>query len=92
MNLWTTSANGPVMPHPVIHAKTGPCRRPKVIGPSEALDLETESAARDSASSWPVTSSSIATWRTIMWRAWATARVQHLQQGDMRDDVMPGSA
>ena len=40
MNLWTTSANGPVK-YPVIRAKTDRVDV-EVIGPSEALDLETE--------------------------------------------------
>ena len=40
MNLWATSANGPVK-YPVIRAKTDRVDV-EVIGPSEALDLETE--------------------------------------------------
>ena len=88
MNLWATSTNGPVK-YPVIRAKTDRVDV-EVIGPSEALDLETECGsglcqqlAGDFLFHCPVAHHYVAG----MWGYWRVYNT--IQQGDLRNDVMP---
>jgi hypothetical protein len=88
MNLWATSANGPVK-YPVIRAKTDRVDV-EVIGPSEALDLETECGSglcQQLAGDFLFHCHVAHHYVAGMWGYWRVYNT--MQQGDMRNDVMP---
>ena len=88
MNLWATATNGPVK-YPVIRAKTDRVDV-EVIGPSEALDLETECGSglcQQLAGDFLFHCHVAHHYVSGMWGYWRVYNT--LQQGDMRNDVMP---
>ncbi|MEQ1792743.1 MAG: multicopper oxidase domain-containing protein, partial [Nitrospira sp.] len=88
MNLWATSTNGPVK-YPVIRAKTDRVDV-EVIGPSEALDLETECGSglcQQLAGDFLFHCHVAHHYVAGMWGYWRVYNT--IQQGDLRNDVMP---
>ena len=88
MNLWATAANGPVK-YPVIRAKTDRVDV-EVIGPSEALDLETECGSglcQQLAGDFLFHCHVAHHYVAGMWGYWRVYNT--IQQGDLRNDVMP---
>ena len=88
MNLWSTAGNGPVK-YPVIRAKTDRVDV-EVIGPSEALDLETECGSglcQQLAGDFLFHCHVAHHYVAGMWGYWRVYNT--IQQGDMRNDVMP---
>ena len=85
--MWHAAKNGPVK-YPVVRTKSDRVDV-EVIGPSEAMDLET-GMRRGCASNWPANSSFIATSRTTIWRGCgAMALLQHAAAGGVATDTMP---
>jgi hypothetical protein len=88
MNLWHTAKNGPVK-YPVIRAKTDRVDV-EVIGPSEALDLETECGSglcQQLAGDFLFHCHVAHHYVSGMWGYWRVYNT--LQVGDFRNDVMP---
>ena len=88
MNLWATAVNGPVK-YPVIRAKTDRVDV-EVIGPSEALDLETECGSglcQQLAGDFLFHCHVAHHYVSGMWGYWRVYNT--IQQGDLRNDVMP---
>ena len=88
MNLWATATNGPVK-YPVIRAKTDRVDV-EVIGPSEALDLETECGSglcQQLAGDFLFHCHVAHHYVAGMWGYWRVYNT--IQQGDLRNDVMP---
>ena len=88
MNLWATAVNGPVK-YPVIRAKTDRVDV-EVIGPSEALDLETECGSglcQQLAGDFLFHCHVAHHYVAGMWGYWRVYNT--IQQGDLRNDVMP---
>jgi len=88
MNLWYTAMNGPVK-YPVIRAKTDRVDV-EVIGPSEALDLETECGSglcQQLAGDFLFHCHVAHHYVSGMWGYWRVYNT--LQVGDSRNDVMP---
>ncbi len=88
MNLWATATNGPVK-YPVIRAKTDRVDV-EVIGPSEALDLETECGSglcQQLAGDFLFHCHVAHHYVAGMWGYWRVYNT--LQVGDSRNDVMP---
>ncbi|HZS10650.1 MAG TPA: multicopper oxidase domain-containing protein, partial [Nitrospirales bacterium] len=88
MNLWATAKNGPVK-YPVIRAKTDRVDV-EVIGPSEALDLETECGSglcQQLAGDFLFHCHVAHHYVSGMWGYWRVYNT--LQVGDGRTDVMP---
>ncbi len=88
MNLWATAGNGPVK-YPVIRAKTDRVDV-EVIGPSEALDLETECGSglcQQLAGDFLFHCHVAHHYVSGMWGYWRVYNT--IQQGDLRNDVMP---
>ena len=88
MNLWATAGNGPVK-YPVIRAKTDRVDV-EVIGPSEALDLETECGSglcQQLAGDFLFHCHVAHHYVAGMWGYWRVYNT--IQQGDLRNDVMP---
>ena len=88
MNLWATGTNGPVK-YPVIRTKTDRVDV-EVIGPSEALDLETECGSglcQQLAGDFLFHCHVAHHYVAGMWGYWRVYNT--IQQGDMRNDVMP---
>ena len=88
MNLWFTARNGPVK-YPVIRAKTDRVDV-EVIGPSEALDLETECGSglcQQLAGDFLFHCHVAHHYVAGMWGYWRVYNT--LQAGDLRNDVMP---
>ena len=88
MNLWATAVNGPVK-YPVIRAKTDRVDV-EVIGPSEALDLETECGSglcQQLAGDFLFHCHVAHHYVSGMWGYWRVYNT--IQQGDFRNDVMP---
>ena len=88
MNLWARAENGPVK-YPVIRAKTDRVDV-EVIGPSEALDLETECGSglcQQLAGDFLFHCHVAHHYMAGMWGYWRVYNT--IQQGDLRNDVMP---
>jgi manganese oxidase len=88
MNLWATATNGPVK-YPVIRAKTDRVDV-EVIGPSEALDLETECGSglcQQLAGDFLFHCHVAHHYVAGMWGYWRVYNT--LQVGDARNDTMP---
>ncbi|HSA87712.1 MAG TPA: multicopper oxidase domain-containing protein, partial [Nitrospira sp.] len=88
MNLWASAVNGPVK-YPVIRHKTDRVDV-EVIGPSEALDLETECGSglcQQLAGDFLFHCHVAHHYVSGMWGYWRVYNT--LQQGDLRNDVMP---